>query len=169
MQVSMCSRRPYCTRLMKMTVSVQRMLLVRNMLVPTYKISTFERVKLTSVLPHTCTCKCLSTHTHTPADGSLLNSTLIPTPSPPVHVALSCDSITLSVCVQANGELKCYFYDTRGLSAKVAEILNVLYICSTDLYLDFYFREQIFLLSPLSLSAQLKVGATVLEAKLRPS
>lgn len=58
-------------------------------------------------------------HTHNLADGSLLKSILIPTPSPPIHVALSCDSITLSVCLQESGLLKCYFYDTRGLAVQV--------------------------------------------------
>ena len=53
------------------------------------------------------------------ADGSLLKSTLIPTPAPPLHVALSCDNITLSVCLQESGILKCYFYDIRSLSVKV--------------------------------------------------
>ena len=51
----------------------------------------------------------------------MLKSVLIPTPSPPVHVALSCDSITLSVCLQESGILKCYFYDTRGLGVQVTK------------------------------------------------
>lgn len=53
------------------------------------------------------------------ADGSLLKGTIIPTPSPPMNVALSCDDITLSVCLLENGILKCYFYDIRSLSVKV--------------------------------------------------
>ena len=50
------------------------------------------------------------------ADISSLSPTLLATPTPPLHVALSSENLTLSVCVQEGGLLKCYFYDTRALS-----------------------------------------------------
>lgn len=70
---------------------------------------------------------CIHIYFYVLADGSLLKSTLIPTPSPPIHIALSCDSITLSVCLQENGMLKCYFYDTRNFAVKVRNKWNIFY------------------------------------------
>lgn len=49
----------------------------------------------------------------------MLGPTHIPTPATPVHVALSSDNLTLSVCVNENGVVKLYFYDTRALANKV--------------------------------------------------
>ncbi len=55
----------------------------------------------------------------------MLGSTHIPTSAAPIHLALSSDNLTLSVCVNENGALKLYFYDVRALATKVcAEIYN---------------------------------------------
>ena len=53
------------------------------------------------------------------ADLSCLEATLLPTPAPPLNVSLSCDDLTLSVCLTEHGKLKCLFFDTRILSSKV--------------------------------------------------
>ncbi len=53
------------------------------------------------------------------ADKANIGPTHIPTPAPPVHVALSSDGFTLSVCVKESGMVKIYFYDTRALANKV--------------------------------------------------
>lgn len=105
-------------------------------------------------------CTMFPTCTHNLADGSLLKSTLIPTPSPPIHVALSCDSITLSVCLQESGLLKCYFYDTRGLAVQVRRwVYYYCIICIDQLELIslVYYREHLLILSLPSLSVKPRV------------
>jgi nuclear pore complex protein Nup214 len=52
------------------------------------------------------------------ADISCLRATHIPTPSPPLDVGLSCDELTLSVCLHDGKYLKCYFFDTRMLTKR---------------------------------------------------
>ena len=57
------------------------------------------------------------------AQASSLGPTHIPTPAPPIDIGLSCDSLTLSVCLNEGGVLKIYFYDTRAFSNKVCSSL----------------------------------------------
>jgi len=56
------------------------------------------------------------------AGVSSLKATLIPTHVPPLHVSLSCDSLTLCVALRENSIIKCLFYDTRAITLKGAPI-----------------------------------------------
>lgn len=53
------------------------------------------------------------------ADIKCLKAVLLPTPAPPLDVSLSCDGLTLSVCLVDGGNLKCLFFDSKVLTNKV--------------------------------------------------
>jgi nuclear pore complex protein Nup214 len=52
---------------------------------------------------------------NTPADLSLLQATHIPTPTVPLYLSLSSDSLTLCVAWRVNGILSLNFYDTKAV------------------------------------------------------